>query len=504
MRSAKGAASPTTLFLGGLDNADLNWTRLLSERARAAGFTRAIEPCCGSFVVSCAHRYAGWRPDQIEASDVSLFSAICGAVITGRDLAELQYRKDGELLALTGDPLHDAARMLFEQCLARLQKRSGYYWEELATDLQLRHDAHVEKIQSKLAGLRDHLRGISFRPLCVFRHLDEVKDDPRAFVHLSPPTYLRGYEKLYDTGGRITWAEPAYDVFDPNTSQKKLAEESRSWPCLLVCLQEDPPGKSQETCVYARSVGRDRCLYFWTNKPDVLQELMGKLAVPRRDLLGAPVKLPVISPTDPITQDAELKFVVLSAAQTAHYKDLWIHKIDAKPASVNLGLLINGKLAGIMGYGQSASQTLCFASHGNAKYPYGLLLTYATGAPHPTRLTRLLTMLAMNRCMVDAFIAPWFAVQVKQLLTVEFTNRSESKQNRGIMKLAERVPDKKYGQKLVYVADVVERSLTDTLRLWLAKEQQWTNAKSAQGPRAKRSRPSNRSSSSTSATTCGS
>ena len=34
---------------------------------------------------------------------------------------------------------------------------------------------------------------------------------------LQPPTYAAGFEKWYDTGGRMTWKEPEYGIFDPKT-----------------------------------------------------------------------------------------------------------------------------------------------------------------------------------------------------------------------------------------------------------------------------------------------
>lgn len=492
VRSGRAASSPTVLFLGGLDGPDRNWTRLLSEKARLAGYRRVIEPCCGSFIISCVHRYAGWKPEQIEASDVSLFSAICGFYLTGQDLALLDYRKDGAPVPLTGDPLADAANLLYEQVLVRIElKGDACYWQELARDLRLRKRAHLESIAGKLQPLRAHLQGISFRPLDLFRHLDEVKDDPLAFVHVSPPTYKAGYEKLYNTQGRITWKEPSYTIFDPQTSQKQLAVAARSWKCLLVCLQEDAPGRAQETCVYARAVSRDKNLYFWTNQPEVVESLLGKMAVCRNLPAGGPMQHPTVGYDEPVTSAMQVWIRPLTFEEAIYYKDLWIHKIDPKKAMHQFAVMLDGKLAGIAGYDSQAILGMKLPAAKN-RFPDALILTFATGAPHYARLTRLVTMLAQCRTVVEMVVPPWIAIQAQRLVTVEYTQHAEAKGNRGIMELVSRSKHPQRGNQLVYVANLQERSLQETLALWCEKENQWKQA-TTQPAKPSRRRPQHRS-----------
>jgi len=61
----------------------------------------------------------------------------------------------------------------------------------------------------------------------MWEHLKEVLDDPHALVIANPPTYFSGYEKFYDTQGKMTWKEPPYELFDPETGHQQFYD--RRW-----------------------------------------------------------------------------------------------------------------------------------------------------------------------------------------------------------------------------------------------------------------------------------
>ena len=51
----------------------------------------------------------------------------------------------------------------------------------------------------------------------------------------------------------------------------------------------------------------------------------------------------------------------------------------------------------------------------------------------------------------------WATAKAKRVMTTAFTKLPESKGLRGIMELVERLPEKKYGNRLVYAADIRTR-----------------------------------------------
>lgn len=210
----------------------------------------------------------GWSQEQIEASDVSLFSALMGYAITGRDLSALGVCLDGEQIPLSGDPIRDAATLIMELTYARAEVRMGsYYWRETVKAIRSNHQANLGKVAGTLARTAERLRGISFRPLDMMDHLAEVRDDLQVLVYISPPTYKAGYEKMFDTAGRITWNEPAYTVLDPAKFQGELSEQSKSWPCLLICLQGVPAGCGEVRADQERAVRRHGRAYADRDRP---------------------------------------------------------------------------------------------------------------------------------------------------------------------------------------------------------------------------------------------
>jgi hypothetical protein len=83
-------------------------------------------------------------------------------------------------------------------------------------------------------------------------------------------------------------------------------------------------------------------------------------------------------------------------------------------------------------------------------------------------------MLAQNREFVDTLLDNIEQEKVTKMRTAMLTRYPENKEVRGIMKLVNRVEDKKNGYKLTYEAELVEgRSEQQTLQEWLRRENEW-------------------------------
>ena len=90
------------------------------------------------------------------------------------------------------------------------------------------------------------------------------------------------------------------------------------------------------------------------------------------------------------------------------------------------------------------------------------------------RLGRLCYMLAQNRDFVDTLLDNIEQEKVTKMRTAMLTRYPENKEVRGIMKLVNRVEDKKNGYKLTYEAELVEgRTEQQTLQEWLRRENEW-------------------------------
>lgn len=368
---------PGAMFLGCLGPSEQKFLVTLIETAAKSGYTRFVEPCAGTFAMANLAVQNGFKPEQIETSDVNMMSTVLGYAITGQSLEPLEIHAQG----FSDEELLDPATALYAQLYLRTSKNAGNdYFYQILTDLRLRREEHIESINRQIEVIKNLLGGMSYRPLDMWEHLKEVLDDPHALVIANPPTYFSGYEKFYDTQGKMTWKEPPYELFDPETGHQQFYDLCMDAKALVICYQEKRAGEAVGYTIYARSGTR-----------------------------------------------ADL----------------------------------NAYVAGVFGISKMAADSV--------------FVWYVMKVPHKTyRLGRLCYMLAQNREFVDTLLDNIEQEKVTKMRTAMLTRYPENKEVRGIMKLVNRIEDKKNGYKLTYEAELVEgRTEQQTLQEWLRRENEW-------------------------------
>src|SRR5271166_5378151 len=97
------------IFLG-ITPAAIRQYMLQAFKGALGQYDRIVIPCAGRFTLAEAAVDAGWRPEEITCSDVSLFSTVLGYCAAGKDLDELGVTFAGELLAVAQPFAHARAR----------------------------------------------------------------------------------------------------------------------------------------------------------------------------------------------------------------------------------------------------------------------------------------------------------------------------------------------------------------------------------------------------------
>lgn len=86
--------NPGEMFLGCLNGVEQKFLVKLIRTAQQSGYTRFVEPCAGTFAMANLAVRSGFKPEQIETSDVSMMTSVMGYAITGQSLEPLeQYDK---------------------------------------------------------------------------------------------------------------------------------------------------------------------------------------------------------------------------------------------------------------------------------------------------------------------------------------------------------------------------------------------------------------------------
>ncbi|MGW6456528.1 putative antirestriction adenine methyltransferase [Streptomyces sp. NPDC055078] len=477
-----GFAAPGVLFAGNSSAPDRAFYRQVFNKLPRDQYTRYVEVGVGSFAAALVAANAGIPPAHMETSDVTLYTGIVGTCVSGGDLAALGMTLDGEPVEIPDGPLAEqAAHLLYVHWLARMQaKGDADYWNNLVTDMVEREDIHKKRLAESLGSIAERLPGVKFTPKCMWDHIAEAEDDPHAIIIAAPPTYKAGFEKFFDTAGRVEWSEPSYSVFDPDVDMQRLADHMRDKAALLMFLQEERSGiAAHETPVFAHPLGDVARAYVISNRPEEIFKLTGGPKV----ALGmsrsyTPTNLPIISPDHEITPESRVELIPVRGTECDYYRDLWMHRLAAAPGSYNLLVAVDGKAAGVIGYG---AETMTRPYPGTKKYTSHLLMRFAFGAPHHSyRLTRLATMCALRHgtaALVFTGASEIILAASDGLVTVEYTRHPEAKGLRGLMALESRAkhPD---GFKLTYRADWNGDSIPTTLTTFLAKEKSWRKSRS--------------------------
>ena len=345
--------NPGAFFLGTLVPAEQKFLKPLIENARKQGYTKFVEPCSGAFAMSHLAVQSGFKPTEIEASDVSMFTSIMGYAIMEKSLEELELRADG----FTTEELMDPAIALYAWKVLSTTKNAGKdYFYNMLLDLQYRREEHIVALREQLDRAKKLLQGFCYRSLDMWKHMNEVLDDPHCLVIANPPTYTAGFEKWYDTGGKMSWKEPKYEIFDPKTGIKQFMDLCKDARCLVMCYEESEPHMTAGSPVFARYGVRNGInVYLTTNRPDEATALARgkKITRPSESKLEK-LECSMLPRDYEITEKSKVELCQVERAEAQYYRQLWTHNFVGSSAPINVAVLIDGKIAGVFGVDKSA------------------------------------------------------------------------------------------------------------------------------------------------------
>lgn len=458
---------PGTMFLGGMNSVEQRFIVELLKTAKDSGYYKVVEPCAGTFAISNLAVEAGFKPEQIEASDINMLSTVMGYAIMKKPLDELHIQASG----FEDEELLDPAHALYAQMYLKTSRSAGNeYYHNLLRDLKDRKEDHVKNIQHQLDATSGRLGGLKYMALDMWEHINAVKEDSGAIVILYPHTYLGGYEKFYDTQGKMTWKEPSYAMYDPKTGYQQLEEVMKDAKALYICVQETRAGESVGDAIFARSGTRnDINTYIVSNRPEEATMLAkGKKIKRPNDSKIEPLSCSMLPRDYVITEQSDIKVIPITGANSTYYRMLWTHNFVGSQASFNRGVLIDGYIAAVFGISKMAADSI--------------FVWYVMKVPHKSyRLGRLCYMLAQNKEFSDSILDELSKEKVVKIRTAMLTKYAENKEVRGIMKLVNRQVDKEHGFKLTYEADIIpKRTKEQTLTEWLRRESKWQEKKTEQ------------------------
>jgi hypothetical protein len=469
-----GINQPGMLFIGTIRDQERKYIKKFIGAARQKNYTDIVEPCCGSFAMSRIAVEAGYAQDHIDASDVSLFSAVFGRAITGKPLDDLEIRFKG----FEGEDFSKPEAVLWAQNILRnASLGSSYYLSQIIQDLYDRKDFHQGRIRESIEYFQKLIGKIRFRELDMFDHIREYLENPNAIILLAP-TYKGGYEKWFYAGDSLVWKEPHYNLFDPeNGLEQVMVDMCGNAKCLVICYEENKAGQCAGYPLFCRNNSRAGVnAYLTTNDPDRAAYVLGeKNATRKPEIEMTPLKYPIIPEEYEFTETSEIRVYEISNANSVYYRRLWTHNFSgSSTGSHNYAVVVDGYLCGVFGYNEMMESLFAEIYEGKM----GTWISYSICAPlRKYRILRLNTLVSLCRCVFENGQTEIIKARTDGIFTTMLTKHPVSMIHRGIMKLIKREPAKPCGFKLVYFAEILDKTPQEVFGEWLKKEKDYWKQK---------------------------
>lgn len=411
---------------------------------------KLIIPCCGQFAIAKVAVASGWKPEQIRASDVSLFTTLLGSYIVGEPVPNMY---------VNGECISDYPEAFYQIKFITLKVKTRHYYQELLLkDLIERKEVHLQAIRDSLEDFLT-LRGLTYYVRDMFEELNSMLDTNNV-IWINPPGYFRGYVKHFDFGGMIQWDEPPYQEFRPNEHHNLIRELVKGKRAIVLWYRyKSIEAEDNQFAVFCEHKGRGRWDYTLCNQPELLRR-----GISGRSLIRRPRHFKILTADWDITENSQIGFKPIDEDTALYYRDLFIHRLGVTVAQKYYLLIIDGYIGGVVGlmskqaYGIQRLRPFA----GDVEEAFGITVH---SEKHP-RLNWLLMMLIKS----DEFLRnhDTFAFRATGIGTTCLSQYPELKINRGIYKLIDRnVKNRVF--HLRYRGDRTNQTYQQVLKEWLTK-----------------------------------
>ena len=480
--------APGVLYMGGLQTQDREIFRPILEGLVKAGYNRFIEPCAGAFGFSHVAVQAGWKPSQIESSDVTMFSSVLGAAIMGNRVDDLSIKANG----FEDEDMGDPATVLYVQALlnAKVKSLSNPYWQAASKQMEIDRDKHLESLGSQLTKLHERFDGMKYQPMDLFDHFQSAADDPNAVVALMPPWGRGDFEKFLDPSNSFKWNVPSYTMFDPMKGFERLYEMFSEVKCLVLMAVDSEfwEGYPLPFAVYGghrrakedKGAIRSANLLFLSNRNDeVLKHLGGSpMAVPSKASVLEPPPYPFLPADHPITQESSINVMLISPKMAMYCRQLWTHRFTGAPTIFNLGVFIDGYLAGVCGLTTGTRGSVTGDAATYVQYMYGMPVQHRKDF----RLPLLLHFLTLSRNVISMCFPDYSAAIARKVISVDMSGYKYSKGYRARIvvngtdlrpMISQRKKDPYGGWATHHQYPIVDADIRDIFLAWLERDLKW-------------------------------
>jgi hypothetical protein len=386
--------------------------KLFSERNICIG-------CSGNFTVEQILQGLNCR---IWSNDVALYSSLIGNHLAGKpmrlEISDASYSWLAPYIDPGGVSRMAAVFLLFEM----LKQEKGNNLQQIR--LHHHYREHFSEFHaSSCIRISRSLNAIRIDDYTTIDAHDLYRDLQDEWIRVAfLPTYVGGYEKLYERLDRIfSWDAPSYSVLTKERHEETVAFMRRGYYLYLSDYDRE-----EEGLFAVVKTGRLRSIYLYSNLPFGKSWIAPTAKSEKTDL--------ALLPADhPITPQSLLTFRPTDNHRLNYYKNLFLkkgieHTTGLSPLFVFLdGYLFGFLLFDVIRYGMDQDRAV------RGIY---MLSDFVIASP-VKRLSKLL-LLATKTKELQEILREKFIQSVDFILTTAFTDKPVSMKYRGVFDLMKR------------------------------------------------------------------
>jgi hypothetical protein len=306
---------------------------------------RVVNICSGNFTLETTLRLNGFN-GRLEGCDISLYTSALGNYFAGQDMT-LEFSKDvpEELIGLAKflkDPCGKAAVVAVCLDLTEHAPRKNPFQQRMWNAAAKQIEKLVEKTMVRLKEKKAIVQLDEFHSRDGVQVIVELNKGD-TLVMSSPPTYEKGYEKLYATlMSWFRWDAPSYTDIGPREAFAKLIKAE--CPSFMLFTEDRDPAveavlKMSPKAQAARGPNKNVYLY---STLDVSPKL-----VRRKVECAEEPAWPRLKDVDTITEKAKVTFHRVNFKEANYFRQVYSSVIPAQASAQYCYVFaIDGKVFG--------------------------------------------------------------------------------------------------------------------------------------------------------------
>lgn len=426
--------------------------------------------CSGNFSIETTLRLNGYS-GLITGCDVSLYTCSLGAALAGGLDIPLSVNADlfpelAPLADFLGDQDGRAAAVAVALDALEFHRQTTAYARRNYAAYVRRLPELCEKTKGRIAKKRVEVRLNEFHPQDGWVRVSMIPTDGQHVIITFPPTYSKGYERMYRLLGELfRWDPPLYREL---TSGVEFAAQIKETGCPWIIGAEKPTPELEALLGRPIAIaprGSGVSISFYSNLPALQARVM------RRETNTREPGFARLTDRDEITAASRLSIHRIEGPEANYIRAMYSSiAVNQSEGAFNYGVAVDGKLIGVVTYHLPSLQQIEPDGKGSREECLYMIADLAIASDRYPRLSKLVVMAAASAEMQQD-LERRLIRRCTWSTTTAFSKHPASMKYRGIFELHSR-KEAPNGFRLNYFARMGQYTLQETLDRWIKKHSQ--------------------------------